>query len=130
MFSLSHLVLVDLFLQDLISIGVNLHLFLFLQLPSQPGQILLESPRKRWFKTDFTLDLLASGNKIVWSDIPQHTCARFRLLLSLSRAVRFSATETWISLSLACVCSSCTFRSSASWAASTACSREGTGRTQ
>lgn len=33
----------------------------------------------------------------------QHTWARFRLLLSLSRAVRFSATETWISFSLDCV---------------------------
>ena len=55
----------------------------------------------------------------------QHTCARLRLLLSLSRAVRFSATETWISFSLACVCSSCTFRSSASCAASTACRGEG-----
>lgn len=39
---LSDLVLVDLLLQDLISIRVHLHLFLFLQFPPQPGQVLLE----------------------------------------------------------------------------------------
>lgn len=42
MYSLFHLVLVDLLLQDFISVRVNLHLLLFLQLPSQPGQILLK----------------------------------------------------------------------------------------
>lgn len=40
-----HLVLVNLLLQDLISVSVNLHLLLLLQLPSQPGQILLEFMR-------------------------------------------------------------------------------------
>lgn len=47
MFSLSHLVLVDLLLQDLISVRVHLHLLLFLQLPPQPGQILLEGVGRR-----------------------------------------------------------------------------------
>lgn len=47
MFSLSHLVLVNLLLQDLISVGVNLHLLLFLQLASKPGQILLEGVRRK-----------------------------------------------------------------------------------
>ncbi len=47
MFALSHLVLVDLLLQDLISVRVDLHLLLFLQLPPQPGQILLEGIKKR-----------------------------------------------------------------------------------
>lgn len=43
--SLSDLVLVDLLLQDLIGIRVHLHLFLFLQFPPQPGQVLLEDIR-------------------------------------------------------------------------------------
>lgn len=42
MSSRSHLVLIDLLLQDLISVRVNLHLLLLLQLPPQSGQILLE----------------------------------------------------------------------------------------
>lgn len=37
----SHLVLVDFLLQDLVGVGVHLHLLLFLQLPPQPGQVLL-----------------------------------------------------------------------------------------
>lgn len=61
MFSLSHLVLVDLLLQDLISVRVHLHLLLLLQLPSQPGQIFLEGIRKRLVKeTDSSCGLQTS----------------------------------------------------------------------
>lgn len=42
----SDLVLVDLLLQDLISVRVHLHLFLFFQFPPQPGQVLLEGIRR------------------------------------------------------------------------------------
>lgn len=40
-FSPSHLVLVDLLLQDLVGVRVHLHLLLLLQLPPQSGQVLL-----------------------------------------------------------------------------------------
>lgn len=42
----SDLVLVDLLLQDLVSVRVHLHLFLFFQFPPQPGQVLLEGIRR------------------------------------------------------------------------------------
>ncbi|KAG7226348.1 hypothetical protein INR49_013759 [Caranx melampygus] len=83
---------------DLISVRVNLHLLLFLQLPPQSGQVLLDGIMGE----EESVELQPVGI------LPQEL---HMLLLSLSRAVRFSATETWISFSLACVCSSCTFSS-------------------
>lgn len=79
MFSLSHLVLVDLLLQDLIGVGVNLHLLLFLQLASQPGQILLEGVRRKGClrKTSHEVFQLQEDFVGVWREcgviFPQHS---------------------------------------------------------